>query len=185
MVIAIAVLLLQIPAIPQSSTVAKASVEIIREAVPNASAEANANAATASSDRTEAGDPPITLESRISREPSQVSEMPSDVAAAVPPSLSAPKYLSKSKDISKLQDLSEKLARREWLILSVAQHSAATFDAWSTRRAISSGEAHELNPTLRPFAGNPSIYAAIQVGPVLFDYLGRRMMTSRYGWARR
>ena len=73
---------------------------------------------------------------------------------------------------------------RMWLALSLAQHSAATFDAWSTRHAISSGTARELNPMLRPFAGNASLYAAIQVGPILLDYLGRRMMNSRSGWAR-
>jgi hypothetical protein len=72
-----------------------------------------------------------------------------------------------------------------WLMLSIAQHGAATFDAWSTRRVISSGQGQELNPLLRPFAGNASLYAVIQVGPALLDYLGRRMMTSQHGWARR
>lgn len=37
---------------------------------------------------------------------------------------------------------------------------------------------------LKPFAGNRSLYAAVQVGPALFDYLGRRMMTSRHGFLR-
>ena len=64
-----------------------------------------------------------------------------------------------------------------WLALSIAQHSAATFDAWSTRRAINEGH-QEMNPLLRPFAGNASIYAVIQVGPSIFDYVGRRMQRS-------
>jgi len=64
-----------------------------------------------------------------------------------------------------------------WLALSIAQHGAATFDAWSTRRAINEGH-QEMNPILRPFAGNASIYAAIQVGPSIFDYVGRRMQRS-------
>jgi hypothetical protein len=67
---------------------------------------------------------------------------------------------------------------KAWLGLAIAQHGAATFDAWSTRRAISRG-AQELNPMLKPFAGNNSIYAAVQVAPTLLDYLGRRMMNSR------
>ena len=71
-----------------------------------------------------------------------------------------------------------------WLGLAIAQHGAATFDAWSTRRAITQGGAQELNPMLKPFAGNRSIYAAVQVGPALLDYLGRRMMTSRHGLLR-
>ena len=33
---------------------------------------------------------------------------------------------------------------------------------------------------LKPFAGNNSIYAAVQVAPTLLDYVGRRMMTSRH-----
>ena len=69
-----------------------------------------------------------------------------------------------------------------WLALSVASHGAATFDAWSTNRAIAQGHT-ELNPTLRPFAGNASMYAAVQVGPLLFDYIGRRMMRSDKRWA--
>ena len=79
---------------------------------------------------------------------------------------------------------SEQPSRRLWLTLTIAQHSAATFDAWSTNRVISSGQAHELNPLLKPFAGNASLYAAIQVSPTVLDYLGRRMMRSRQGWAR-
>jgi hypothetical protein len=71
--------------------------------------------------------------------------------------------------------------QRLWLGLAIAQHSAATFDAWSTRRAITQGGAQELNPMLKPFAGNRSIYAAVQVAPTLLDYLGRRMMNSRHG----
>ena len=41
-----------------------------------------------------------------------------------------------------------------WLDLGALQYSAATFDVWSTRRAISSGTGHELKPMLRPFAGH-------------------------------
>ena len=75
--------------------------------------------------------------------------------------------------------------QRAWLGLAIVQHSAATFDAWSTRRAITRGGAQELNPMLKPFAGNRSIYAAVQVAPTLLDYLGRRMMISRHGFLRR
>lgn len=75
--------------------------------------------------------------------------------------------------------------QKMWLGLSIAQHSAAVFDAWSTRRAITHGGAQELNPMLKPFAGNRSIYAATQVGPTLLDLLSRRMMTSRNPLLRR
>ena len=75
--------------------------------------------------------------------------------------------------------------QRIWRGLTIASHSAATFDAWSTRRAITTTGAQEMNPLLKPFAGNASLYAAIQVGPALMDYVGRKMMYSRHNWVRR
>lgn len=66
----------------------------------------------------------------------------------------------------RVEGRSQEPPRRKWLALSIAEHSAATFDAWSTRRSISTGQYEELNPTLRPFARNSSIYAAIQYGRV-------------------
>jgi hypothetical protein len=75
--------------------------------------------------------------------------------------------------------------RRLWMGLAIASHSAATFDAWSTRHAITTYGAQELNPMLRPFAGNASLYVAIQVAPTLLDFAGRKMMYSKYSWVRR
>ena len=75
-------------------------------------------------------------------------------------------------------------ARRNWLILSVVEHSAATFDAYSTRQAVSRG-AVEQDPLMRPFAHSPAIYGAIQVAPVLFDLLARHMQRSNYNFERR
>jgi hypothetical protein len=66
----------------------------------------------------------------------------------------------------------------------IAQHGAATFDAWSTRQLICTGRYRELDPALRPFAENASLYAAIQVVPLALDYLGRRMMTSQHNFLR-
>jgi hypothetical protein len=74
--------------------------------------------------------------------------------------------------------------RRNWLVLSVLEHSAATLDAYSTREAISRG-AVEGDPLMRPFAHSPAIYAALQVGPVLFDVLARHMQRSQYNFERR
>ncbi len=75
--------------------------------------------------------------------------------------------------------------RRLWYALVISSHSAATFDAWSTRRAVSSGQGREANPMLRPFSHSNAIYFAVQASPALMDYLGRRMMTSHYDWVRR
>ena len=70
--------------------------------------------------------------------------------------------------------------KRQWLGLSIAQHTAAGFDAWTTRREISSGQAQELNPLLKPFAGNSSLYLATQVTPVALDFLAHHMICLLY-----
>jgi hypothetical protein len=78
----------------------------------------------------------------------------------------------------------ERHKQRIWMGIGIASHSAATFDAWSTRHAITTAGGQELNPLLKPFAGNASLYAAIQVGPLVMDYVGRKMMYSRHSWVR-
>src|SRR5262249_36627708 len=59
--------------------------------------------------------------------------------------------------------------RRIWWGLTAAQHSAATFDAWSTRKSISSGNGYERNPLMKPFADSAAIYPVIQVVPLGLD----------------
>jgi hypothetical protein len=68
-------------------------------------------------------------------------------------------------------------SRKRWLALSIAQSSAAAFDAYSTRRAIEIG-AHEEDPFMRPFANSSGLYAAIQVAPVVLDFAARHMQHS-------
>lgn len=75
-------------------------------------------------------------------------------------------------------------SRRSWILLSAAQHSAAAFDAYSTRYAISRG-AREDDPFMRPFAHSPALYAAIEVGPLLLDYAARRLERSHSSLIRR
>jgi hypothetical protein len=75
-------------------------------------------------------------------------------------------------------------ARKCWIALSLLQHGAASFDAYSTRDAISKG-AVEDDIFMRPFAHSPAIYAAIQVGPVMLDILARHMQHSEYIYLRR
>jgi hypothetical protein len=75
-------------------------------------------------------------------------------------------------------------SRKSWLILSIAEHSAATFDAYSTRQAVETG-AVETDPFLRPFAHSDAIYAAIQVGPAILDYVSHRMQRSDNNFLRR
>ena len=68
---------------------------------------------------------------------------------------------------------------RIWKTLLIAQHSAAAFDAWTTRRSIESGNGFERNILVRPFANSAAIYPALQVVPFGFDYLSHRMMRSQ------
>lgn len=71
---------------------------------------------------------------------------------------------------------------RLWFTLSIAEHSSAAFDAWSTRRAVSEGRI-EADPVMRPFAHSAAIYGAIQVVPFGLDYIANRMHRST-GWTR-
>src|SRR6266699_1231471 len=75
--------------------------------------------------------------------------------------------------------------RKIWYGLTLAAHSGAAFDAWSTHRAVAGGYGQEANPFLRPFANSNAIYAATQVSPAVMDYLGKRMMVSQHGWVRK
>jgi hypothetical protein len=75
--------------------------------------------------------------------------------------------------------------RKIWYGLMVAGHGAAGFDAWTTRRALSGGYGVESDPLQRPFAHSGALYATTQVSPLIMDYLGHRMMRSRYPLLRR
>ncbi len=75
--------------------------------------------------------------------------------------------------------------RALWYSFVAAGHSAAVFDAWSTRRALSANAGTESDPFLRPFAHSNALYATTQVSPAVMDYLGRRMMTSSHLFVRR
>ena len=75
--------------------------------------------------------------------------------------------------------------RKIWYGLLLAGHSAAAFDAWSTKRAVVGGYGQETNPFLKPFAHSNAIYAATQVSPAVMDFIGKRMMTSEHRGIRR
>jgi hypothetical protein len=70
-----------------------------------------------------------------------------------------------------------------WFVLGAAEHGAATFDAWSTRRNISEGFV-ETNPLLKPFANSGALYAVMQIAPAAFDLLSKEMLRSSHPWVR-
>jgi hypothetical protein len=75
-------------------------------------------------------------------------------------------------------------SKRQWLALCLATHATATFDAWTTRRALATGD-YETDPTLRPFVGSAVIYGAVQVSPLILDFVGYRMQHSQFGVVRK
>lgn len=72
-----------------------------------------------------------------------------------------------------------------WKGLLVAEHSAAIFDAWTTRKSLQSGNGYERNPLLKPFADSAAIYPMLQIAPVGFDFLSHRMMRSQHRFFRK
>ena len=199
MILAIAALVLHFPAVPQSSL--SATRRLSREASaisqptgqPAAASTAAGDAAPAPPSAAipeAAGSSDAELQPsercRVSARSADAQPVVASAAAtktgAFPPSPGAAAFLASTP--AALNARREEQSRKHlWLALSIAQSGAATFDAWSTRRVVSRG-GQELNPMLRPFAGNASIYAAVQVTPLLLDYVSHRMMTSEHSWAR-
>lgn len=68
--------------------------------------------------------------------------------------------------------------KRQWVVLTALQHGSATFDAWSTRQSLASGNGYERNPLLKPFANSAAIYPAIQLAPLGADWISWRMARS-------
>jgi hypothetical protein len=179
MFFAIAALLIQPQIAPQLSFSAEkialiqpASSAVSENSLPPASAVADSAV-------TDTGAQPVAE--------SNVAALPDAPAPAVEAPVATALILakpSKPMTVAVSQLLAENRRKQlVWRGLAIASSGAATFDAWSTRRAVTAG-AQELNPMLKPFAGNASLYAAIQVGPVLMDFVGKKMMYSRHNWVR-
>jgi hypothetical protein len=197
MLLAAAVLLLQFPVLSASnlSTSAKtsepASVSRVADEAPVASAEAGASSAKAAA-KTEVAFADANSSSmsfapgRLVAEPITPLNSAAPAAANADPSPAAiePTHLISSyRQVygAPVRTVSDRWQKREWLALSIAAHGGAGFDAWTTRKVLSNVPgAQEMNPLLRPFAGNASMYAAVQVAPTILDYVSRRMMNSRY-----
>jgi hypothetical protein len=102
-------------------------------------------------------------------------------SAAIQPSYPASSFISvppAKAFIGRPYETSQQ--RKLWYALSFTGAGAASFDAWSTRRAISRGYGIEGNPMLRPFSHSGVLYAATQVSPLVMDFVGKRMMTSQH-----
>ena len=197
MLLAAAVLLLQFPVLSASnlSTSAKASEPASASRVADeasvASAEAGASSAKAAA-KTEVAFADANSSSMSFAPGRLVAEPITPLNSAAPAAANAdpsPAAIEPTPLISSyrpvydppVRTVSDRWQKREWLALSIAAHGGAGFDAWTTRKVLSNVPgAQEMNPLLRPFAGNASMYAAVQVAPTILDYVSRRMMNSRY-----
>jgi hypothetical protein len=193
MLLAVAALLFQFPVfsaykIPTVATVSEPAA--ISKAANHAAVASTESAASSEKEPPGAGalsaDADLTA---VSYTPGRLVAEPVAPASSAPASPASPVAMAPALIVPvynpPVRAVSDQRQRREWLALSIAAHSAAGFDAWSTRRVLSSvPRAEEMNPLLRPFAGNASMYAAVQVAPAILDFVSRRMMNSRYSWAR-
>ncbi len=98
-------------------------------------------------------------------------EAPLPVAPAILPNPVEPVVKKEKFDKNYARD------KKIWYSLMATQHTAAFFDAWSTRAAVNRG-AQETNPFLKPFASSGAMYPAAQVFPAAMDYVGYRLMRS-------
>lgn len=132
----------------------------------------------------------VTVSSTPSADANPEPPMSDLVVAPTPqPTDPAPIIISEpaGKETISVDELRAENQRKQrlWLGLSLAAHSTASFDAATTRFAITQRGAHELNPFFKPFAGNASMYIAIQVGPTVLDFVARKMMYDQHSWIRR
>lgn len=182
MFLAIAVLMIHPQLAPQLSFSAERAALVQPDTIESSSnATSTENSLPAMSATLAAPDQPAA-----SPEPAALPDAPVPAPAVNSPAPMA--FLKKGKPTTvSVAELREENRQNQilWRGLAIMSHSAATFDAWSTRRAITNSGAQELNPMLKPFAGNASLYAAIQVAPFLMDYAGKKMMYSRHSLLRR
>jgi len=188
MILALAVLLFQPQALPQPTSQPEQSSVATASNSGETSSAPFSPAGTASTD---AGS-----SSTMTYEPEHVASLPaapspssgsggsaSSATPAPSPYVIAPNMTTMMVSVEQLREEAWR-KRRIWYGLALASHSAAGFDAWTTNHEIAAGQGRELDPLMKPFAGNPSIYVATQVGPAILDYVGKRMMFSRRSWIR-
>ena len=152
-------------------------------------ADEPATAAVASNGNAERQALSATAAENSSKEVSVLAALPSAPEPKVNPAIERASFRSAAQPFQPVRPVTRPVEtprqRKMWFGLMAASHAGAGFDAWSTRRAISSGGGQEANPFMKPFANSNAIYAATQVSPAFMDFLGKRMMVSQNPWIRK
>jgi hypothetical protein len=123
-------------------------------------------------------EPKIKSDAEIAADSNAAGVAPTSTVEPIVPGNASP-AIRPGKPAFNREDVSER-QKKTWYALTIASSGAASFDAWSTRRAVSGGYGTESNPFLRPFSHSGALYAATQVSPLVMDFVGRKMMTSHY-----
>ena len=194
MVLAVAALLFQVSAVPHSMTTQ------FQQADSGVAADADTGAVVAADvtapDTTNAQKHPNLDNVKLADPPAFAKESTSGKSSSAP-ALKTVAYNTPDSSISTVRvpeinpgkpqevKVAESYpARRSWLALSILQHGAAGFDAYSTRYSVGHG-AVEDDPLMRPFVHSPSIYVVSQLCPVVLDLVGRKMQRSQSDFIRR
>ncbi len=173
----LATILLMFP-LPQSGDIAKTVVERPAGVSVDATKDSTPSKALPS-----VPEPKIKSDAEVAADSNPAGVTPASAVEPVAPG-SAPLAIRPGKPAFNREDVSER-QKKTWYALTIASSGAASFDAWTTRRAVSGGYGVEGNPFLRPFSHSGALYAATQVSPVVMDFVGRKMMTSHYPMLRK
>jgi len=204
MLLALAVILMQVPAGPAPAAPANytSSAVISVAAAPETKTETKSDAKEGekkSADSKESSAPAAAVTpvfatgSNVSYEPGQTVVTPIDNAMPdAPGSFSSSLVAGGGEPVMSVALMKKKRPEaagigvpKMWFVLGALEHGAATFDAWSTRRNIETGTMHEADPIMRPFANSNAMYAAVQVAPVLFDLMSKQMLRNSHSWVRK
>lgn len=113
------------------------------------------------------------------------SNLPAGPTMGSPAALPAPALVAPVRNEQKLSgERRPELPKKTFFTLALLNHSAVTFDAYSTRRLVNAGGS-ELNPVLKPISDSNALYAVMQIWPTAMDYMGARMARSSKPWVRK
>jgi hypothetical protein len=185
MVLAVAALLFQVSAMPPSMPAPSADADTSSVITADVTADTTNVQKHPNLDNVKLGDQPGVTKESTSSKTSSASSLKMVAFNTSDSSLSTVRVPEinpgKPQDVKSAESYP---SPKSWLALSILQHGAAGFDAYSTRYAVSRG-AVEDDPLMRPFVHSPAIYFVSQLCPLALDLVGRKMQRSQNNFIRR